>query len=75
MAFRFQNVEGDDESVKLARLIAEDTPDSIVEVCGLSQKDALFAHVLASAMPLVLSLQLTRTIRINAKRRLSVLYK
>jgi mannitol-1-phosphate 5-dehydrogenase len=46
MAFRFQNVEGDDESVELAKIMAENTPDGVVEkVCGLTSKDALFPHV------------------------------
>jgi mannitol-1-phosphate 5-dehydrogenase len=46
MAFRFQNVEGDDESVELAKIMAENTPEAVVEkVCGLKQSEALFPHV------------------------------
>ncbi|PSS25528.1 hypothetical protein M430DRAFT_39601 [Amorphotheca resinae ATCC 22711] len=46
MAFRFQNVEGDDESVELAKIMAENTPEAVVEkVCGLTQSEALFPHV------------------------------
>ena len=47
MAFRFQNVEGDDESKELAKIMAEKEPKAIVEeVCGLQESDKLFPHVL-----------------------------
>ncbi|MCJ1308275.1 hypothetical protein MMC25_001928 [Agyrium rufum] len=47
MAFRFQNVEGDDESVELAKIVAANEPKAIVEkVCGLTESDALFKQVL-----------------------------
>ena len=47
MAFRFQNVEGDDESVELAKIVAENEPKAIVEkVCGLKESDKLFPQVL-----------------------------
>ena len=47
MAFRFQNVQGDDESKELASIVKEHTPEQIVEkVCGLTAKDALYTQVL-----------------------------
>ena len=47
MAFRFQNVEGDEESVELAKIVKENEPKAIVEkVCGLEEKDKLFKGVL-----------------------------
>ncbi len=46
MAFRFQNVEGDDESFQLAEIMKTKTPEAIAEeVCGLKRDDALFPHV------------------------------
>jgi mannitol-1-phosphate 5-dehydrogenase len=46
MAFRFQNVEGDDESKELAKIVAENEPEAIVEkVCGLTKSDKLFPEV------------------------------
>ena len=46
VAFRFQNVEGDDESKELAKLMAENDSKAIVEkVCGLAENDKLFAQV------------------------------
>lgn len=46
MAFRFQNVEGDEESVELAKIMAEKKPDEIVqEVCGLQPNEALYPKV------------------------------
>ena len=45
-AFRFQNVEGDDESKELAKIVSENEPKAIVEkVCGLSESDKLYADV------------------------------
>lgn len=42
MAFRFQNVEGDDESKELAKIMAYKSPDEIAsEVCGLQSTDKL----------------------------------
>lgn len=47
MAFLFQNVEGDDESVQLAKILKENDAKAVVEkVCGLTETDALFRHVL-----------------------------
>ena len=47
MAFRFQNVEGDEESVELAKIVKENEPKAIVEkVCGLEEKDTLYKGVL-----------------------------
>jgi mannitol-1-phosphate 5-dehydrogenase len=46
MAFRFQNVEGDDESVELAKIMKETKPEGVVEkVCGLEPDHPLFPHV------------------------------
>ncbi|EPE06517.1 mannitol-1-phosphate 5-dehydrogenase [Ophiostoma piceae UAMH 11346] len=46
MAFRFQNVEGDDESFELGKIMASETPDAIVrQVCGLTENDKLFPMV------------------------------
>lgn len=46
MAFRFQNVEGDEESEELAKIMAENKADAVVEkVCGLTTQDRLFEHV------------------------------
>ncbi|RDW90957.1 putative mannitol-1-phosphate 5-dehydrogenase [Coleophoma crateriformis] len=48
MAFRFQNVEGDEESVELAKIMSEnsDKPEAVVEkVCGLESSHPLFSHV------------------------------
>lgn len=43
MAFRFQNVEGDEESVELAKIMDEKKPDEVVkEVCGLRPNEKLF---------------------------------
>ncbi|CAF9924436.1 MAG: protein disulfide isomerase (PDI) protein [Gomphillus americanus] len=47
-AFLFQNVEGDEESKELAKIVAENEPEAIVEkVCGLKKEDKLFDKVLA----------------------------
>jgi len=46
MAFRFQNVDGDEESVELAKIMKENKPEAVVEkVCGLTSKDKLYPHV------------------------------
>jgi mannitol-1-phosphate 5-dehydrogenase len=46
MAFRFQNVEGDKESVELAKIMKENSPEQVVEkVCGLTSKDKVFPFV------------------------------
>ena len=46
MAFRFQNVEGDDESEELAKIMKENKADAVVEkVCGLEPSHPLFSHV------------------------------
>ncbi|KAJ2902175.1 mannitol-1-phosphate 5-dehydrogenase [Zalerion maritima] len=46
MAFRFQNVKGDDESVELAKIISENNSGEVVsKVCGLSPKDKLYPMV------------------------------
>lgn len=46
MAFRFQNVEGDDESAELAKILKENDAKAVVEkVCGLTEKDKLYPEV------------------------------
>ncbi|KAH8880250.1 mannitol-1-phosphate 5-dehydrogenase [Thozetella sp. PMI_491] len=46
MAFRFQNVEGDDESFELAKIMAESKPEEVVtQVCGLQPGDKVFSKV------------------------------
>lgn len=46
MAFRFQNVEGDDESFKLAEIMEHNAPEEVVkQVCGLEPKEKLFPAV------------------------------
>ncbi|KOS20479.1 Mannitol-1-phosphate 5-dehydrogenase [Escovopsis weberi] len=47
MAFRFQNVEGDDESKELATIMSEKTPEAIVsEVCGVQTSDKIYPDLL-----------------------------
>ncbi|ETS83112.1 Mannitol-1-phosphate 5-dehydrogenase [Pestalotiopsis fici W106-1] len=46
MAFRFQNVEGDDESKELAKIMAEHNAEEVVsQVCGLQTSDKLYPQV------------------------------
>jgi len=46
MAFRFQNVEDDDESAELAKIMESHSAEDVVEkVCGLTSTDKLFPHV------------------------------
>ncbi|KAK9418380.1 putative Mannitol-1-phosphate 5-dehydrogenase [Seiridium unicorne] len=46
MAFRFQDVEGDDESKELAKIMAENSADDVVkQVCGLQTSDKLYPQV------------------------------
>ncbi|MCJ1380139.1 hypothetical protein MMC17_003242 [Xylographa soralifera] len=46
MAFLFQNIEGDEESVELANILKAHDAKSVVEkVCGLTEKDKIFPHV------------------------------
>ncbi len=46
MAFRFQNVEGDDESFELAKIMSESSPEEVVaQVCGLSPSEKLYPQV------------------------------
>ncbi|KJR82057.1 mannitol-1-phosphate 5-dehydrogenase [Sporothrix schenckii 1099-18] len=46
MAFRFQNVEGDDESFELGKIMAAEKPEAVVRtVCGLTESEALFPMV------------------------------
>ncbi|KAJ4184739.1 hypothetical protein NW759_017015 [Fusarium solani] len=47
MALRFQNVEGDEQSKELARIIASQTPETVVaSVCGLQPSEKLYPRVL-----------------------------
>jgi len=46
MAFRFQDVEGDDESFELTKILKYNDAKGVVEkVCGLSSNDTLFNEV------------------------------
>lgn len=46
MAFRFQNVEGDEESVELAKIMESHEPHEVVKkVCGLQENEKLFPKV------------------------------
>lgn len=46
MAFRFQDVEGDEESAQLAKIMREKSSDEVVkEVCGLETSHKLFPKV------------------------------
>lgn len=46
MALRFQNVEGDDESVDLAKILKENSPgDATVQLTGLERDHPLFSAV------------------------------
>ena len=46
MAFRFQDVEGDDESFELTKILKQHKPEDVVlKVCGLSSDDMLFKEV------------------------------
>ena len=43
MAFRFQNVEGDEESAELAQIMEQNKPEDVVkQVCGLRENEKLF---------------------------------
>ncbi|KAI0109802.1 mannitol dehydrogenase domain-containing protein [Daldinia grandis] len=46
MAFRFQNVDGDDESKELAKIMSENSPEEVVQkVCGLQKSEKLYPKV------------------------------
>lgn len=46
MALRFQNIEGDDESVELAKILKENSPgDATVQLTGLERDHPLFSAV------------------------------
>ncbi|KAI0848063.1 mannitol dehydrogenase domain-containing protein [Daldinia vernicosa] len=46
MAFRFQNVDGDDESKELAKIMSENSAEEVVhKVCGLQKSDKLYPKV------------------------------
>ncbi|KAH7324753.1 6-phosphogluconate dehydrogenase [Stachybotrys elegans] len=43
MAFRFQNVEGDDESKELAQIMSENGPEDVVaKVCGIQSSEKIY---------------------------------
>jgi len=46
MAFRFQNVDGDDESKELASIMADNSAEEVAQkVCGLKSADKLYPQV------------------------------
>ncbi|KAH6605449.1 mannitol-1-phosphate 5-dehydrogenase [Trichoderma cornu-damae] len=46
MTFRFQDVEGDDESKELATIMSENTPQDVVaKVCGIQPADKIYPHL------------------------------
>ncbi|KAI9821230.1 MAG: hypothetical protein M1827_003964 [Pycnora praestabilis] len=46
MAFRFQNVEGDEESAELAKIVKEHSAEDVVsKVCGLEKGHALYKDI------------------------------
>ena len=43
MCFRFQNVEDDDESKELAKIMSESSPDDVVtKVCGIQSREKIY---------------------------------
>jgi mannitol-1-phosphate 5-dehydrogenase len=47
MTFRFQNVEEDDESKELAKIMAESGPEDVVsKVCGIQTSDKIYPQLL-----------------------------
>jgi mannitol-1-phosphate 5-dehydrogenase len=49
MALRFQNVEGDEESVELAKILAEkDAKEATITITGLEESHPLFSRVVAA---------------------------
>lgn len=48
MTFRFQNVEDDDESKELARIMAEDGAEDVVkQVCGVQSNEKIFSRLVS----------------------------
>jgi len=46
MAFRFQNVEDDEESKELAKIMSEDKPADVVQkVCGIQDSEKIFSQL------------------------------
>ena len=46
MTFRFQNVEEDDESKELAKIMAENSPEDVVgQVCGVQTNEKIFPQL------------------------------
>lgn len=46
MAFRFQNVDGDDESREMASILKDNCPEEVVKrICGLKSDEVLFGLV------------------------------
>ena len=47
MAFRFQNVEDDDESKELATIMSDNSPEDVLsKVCGLQTSDKIYPQVM-----------------------------
>lgn len=47
MAFRFQNVEGDDESAELAKIMSENSPEDVVaKVCGIQTTEKIYPQLI-----------------------------
>jgi mannitol-1-phosphate 5-dehydrogenase len=47
MAFRFQNVEGDDESTELAKIMSENSPEDVVaKVCGIQTTEKIYPQLI-----------------------------
>ncbi|PHH89287.1 hypothetical protein CDD83_6353 [Cordyceps sp. RAO-2017] len=48
MCFRFQNVDEDDESKELAKIMSEHTPEDVVtKVCGIQSADKIYPQLVA----------------------------
>lgn len=46
MAFRFQNVEDDEESKELAEIMAKETPEDVVsKVCGIQSQEKIYSRL------------------------------
>ncbi|KAF7554253.1 hypothetical protein G7046_g6872 [Stylonectria norvegica] len=46
MTFRFQNVEDDEESTELAKIMSENTADDVViKVCGVQSREKIYPHL------------------------------
>ncbi|TQS36070.1 hypothetical protein Golomagni_03489 [Golovinomyces magnicellulatus] len=51
MAFRFNDVQEDFESLELGKILATKSPEKVVEeICGLNENDPLFPHIVQVVM-------------------------